>query len=103
MGDLLESINDVIVPATCEPFSAESVNCSYNKMAFPAQSLMSDIDTWKSSLEESLKLHATCPETRLDYLLEHTKSVEMIVLAQLKDCLFDLSECQYWELVPTEV
>lgn len=86
-----------------ELFLAGSTNCSKNQMTFPAQSLMSDIDTWKASLEEAMKLHATSSETRLDYILEHTKSVEVIVLAQLKDCLFDLSECPHWELASLKV
>eukprot|EP00884_Botryococcus_braunii_P014138 jgi/Botrbrau1/22725/Bobra.0132s0064.1 len=74
-----------------------------NTMSRIAESLMSDIDTWKKSLDVGLRLHASNTEARLDYLLEQTKNVEIIVLSQLKDSLFDLNESQYWDFASKEI
>lgn len=65
--------------------------------------LMNDVETWKASLEAGLKLQSTDADAQLDYLLEQTKNVEIVVLSQLKDTLFDLNESQYWDFASKEV
>jgi hypothetical protein len=72
-------------------------------MSNAAEFLISDVETWKQSLEAGLRKCEADRNSKLDMLLEHTKNVETVFLGQLKNTLFDLSESQYWEFSSREV
>jgi hypothetical protein len=86
--------------ARAEPALSQDTS---TKMPPVVESLMSDVDIWKQTVIAGLKNAGGRKEDQLAVLLEQTKLVEMVALAQLKDVIYDLSESVAWEFASSEV